>query len=269
MGVAFQRRSKVFLFPMPFSFFLRVVPVCLLAAVLTGCIGGTVDPEHQAAAKRIGVVSVLGDQAQGHTAGVPAILFPPRSQRAEAGSDLDAAASAHAVNRLRASHPVSAVVDLQAERGSVRLHVPTGAGLFNTGEFQTFNKDLTDAAHQLATRHALNLVVMIVPSVGTNSGAGQPPNNPGYGVWSLSLFGAHLTDATVFANFAVEAFDGSTGQRLSFKIASVHTIVDDVSPRASLDAYPPAERAKLDAALREIVLKALDEQLAHMHLTPD
>ncbi len=102
-------------------------------------------------------------------------------------------------------------------------------------------------------RHALNLVVLIVPSVGVNSGAGQLPNNPGYGVWTPSLFGAHIGGATVFANFAVQAFDGATGQRLPIKIASVHKMADEMSPAD---------------ALRAIVLEGLDEQLAHMHLTP-
>ena len=147
--------------------------------------------------------------------------------------------------------------------------MPNRVGLFNAKATTTFNQDITDAARQLATRHALNLVVMIVPAPATDSSNGQEPTDPGYGLWSVSLFGARIGDVSVFANFSVEAFDGATGQLLSIKVARERTMVDDVPPRASLDAYSPAERAKLAEALRVMVLKALDEQLAHMHLTPD
>lgn len=254
--------------PNVFSFF-RAAPACLLAAILTGCVGGTVDPAHQASAKRIGVVSVLGDEAHGQVTGLPAVFFTRHNAGGSADFNLDAAASAHAANRLRASHPGSAVVDLRAERDNLHIRVPERVGLFNVKATDAFNKDITDAARQLATRHALNLVVMIVPAPATDSTNRQEPTDPGYGLWSVSIFGARIGDASVFANFSVEAFDGATGQLLSIKVARVRTMVDDVPMRASLDAYSPAERAKLAEALRELVLKALDEQLAHMRLTPD
>lgn len=242
--------------------------MCLLAFVLTGCLGGSVDAAHRLAARRIGVISVLGDEAQGHMAGLPAVLFAGRSQASSPDFGIDAAASASAVERLRAAYPGSVVTGLQAERDRVRLLGPTRAGIFINRNLGARRQALADAARQLAARHALDLVVMIVPWDGVNGGTGQAPDEPGYGLWTLSLFGAHLGDVAVFANFAVAAFDGGTGQQLAFKLASKHDKVEDVPQRSSLNAYSPLQREQIAGTIRKIVVEGTDTQLRHMDLVP-
>ena len=241
---------------------------CLLATFLTGCLGGGVDAAHRTAARRIGVISVLGDEARGHMAGLPAVLFAGRSQASSPDFGIDAAASASAVESIQAASPGGVVTGLQAERDDVRLPGPKRAGLFVNGNVGARRQALADAARRLAARHALNLVVMIVPWEGVNGQTGQAPDEPGYGLWTLSLFGAHLGDVSVFANFAVAAFDGGTGQPLAFKLASVYGKVDDVPQRSSLDAYSPDQRARIAGAIREIVVKGTQTQLKHMNLVP-
>ena len=242
-----------------FPSFALIGLACLLALLLAGCLGGSVDAAHQAAARRIGVVSALGDEAHGHLAGLPALLLAGQTHGSSADFGIDAAASAEAVKRLHAAYPGSAVMDLQAERDSVRLPAARRPGLFTGANIGERRRAMAEAARRIAARHALNLVVMIVPWEGNDGGAAQAADEPGYGFRTVSLFGAHIGDAGVFANFAVAAFDGGTGR---------HDVAEDVPQRESMAAYSPAERAKLAETIRGIVVKGVDEQLENMHLTP-
>lgn len=246
---------------------LSALCLLLLPVVLAGCLG-VVDASHLASAKRIGVLSVLGDKLNAETRGLT--IFETRHYGAEAPDfKVDEAVGQAAVQTLRSANPRAQIVPLQAERPGVQLPDSDFPLLsLVPGPRARWTRGVQEAARHLAARHHLDLVVMILPFPTTREKSNPAPNTPGYGYFALNLFGLHGSDAQVYVNGALVTFDGATGQQLALRPVNKRRQVEGVKWLGSLAAYPEAGRSALALNTQQMIADEVERQLRHSGLIP-